>query len=112
MTVRWRIPGREAMLRHLQAIVSQAGVDLIGDNPGIVFLRGRGDVLQVGQGDHAAGGVGGCVEDDQPGASGLSKRRKRPGRTKTCFSSSRGTGTGTPPATEIMAEYVGKPGSG
>jgi len=68
-------------------------------------------VLQHLARQHAARGVAGRIEHDDARAiaEGVIEALEIEGEITILV---KGTGTGTPPATPIIAAYVGKPGSG
>jgi hypothetical protein len=61
-----------------------------------------GDVFKILERHHLAGGIAGRIEDDPLGTI-CNQAVKCPKLKEKLFSSTRGTGTGMPPATSIMA---------
>ena len=59
MTVRSCMPGSEAIEGASQPIINDAGVELVAHHPAVEALRLFGDMVQVLQGDHPAGGIAG-----------------------------------------------------
>ena len=58
----------QAADRDVLAAIQDPAVDLVGENDEIMLDRGVGDALEIGARQHAAGRVGGRVQDDHPGA--------------------------------------------